>query len=338
VSLVERVDAAVARLGLEGARLLVAVSGGVDSSALLDALLGLRGRRRLELHVGHVNHGLRGAAADADETWVRERARDLGLPFWSESVRPGCLQRGRPSSRRPSLQEAARRLRYRALAAMAAAAGGARIATAHTRDDQAETVLLRLLRGTGPDGLRGIPESSRDGRVVRPLLAASREEVLAHARERRLSWREDPSNRNPRFGRSRLRHRWLPALAREFNPQLLRSLAELAEAQQREAEWIERLVEAEAERRIEPGEGTQRIARAGFEALPEALSRRLLRRAWRGAGGSRHVSRAHLERMRRFLVEGRPGAVLELPGGFRLECGPAAACLRRLREDPAPAC
>ncbi|MCZ6465332.1 MAG: tRNA lysidine(34) synthetase TilS, partial [Proteobacteria bacterium] len=245
----------------------MALSGGVDSTVLLHALAALAPGLVLDLRVGHVNHGLRGRESDADEAAAHAAAEGLGLAFASERVEPESLRQGRPSGRRPTLQEAARTLRYRAFRRMAGALGATRIATAHQADDQAETVLLRLLRGTGPDGLAGIPEQSADGRIVRPLLRVSRQEIVEFARERGLRWREDPGNRSSRYARSRLRQRWLPGLAREFNPQLLRAIANLAEAQRGDSEWIEALVEEEAERRVAPGPsdraGGVSIARAG---------------------------------------------------------------------------
>ncbi len=301
-------------LDLPGRSVLVAMSGGVDSTVLLHGLHALREPLGLKLSVGHVNHGLR-PDAEQDVEAVRAHARALDLPIALERVEPGRLRRGRASQARPTLQEASRRARYDALHRMAAELGAERIATAHTLDDQAETVLLRLLRGSGPEGLAGIPERSPDGRVVRPLLGVSRAEVLAFARARRIAWREDPSNASPRFARSRLRTQWLPGLAAAFNPRLLRAVADLAEAQRRELEWLERLVDREAEARFVEEGDTLRIDVKDWEALPEALQRRLARRALRRCGGGRDVSRTHLLRVSAFLRHGRPGGRLELPGG-----------------------
>jgi tRNA(Ile)-lysidine synthase len=204
---------------------------------------------------------------------------------------------------------------------MAEAAGAECIATAHTADDQAETVLLRLLRGTGPDGLGAMAERSADGWIARPLLGVSRAEVLRYAAARGLAWREDASNASRAFARNRLRHDWLPELARAFNPRLLRALADLAEAQRRDSEWIGALVEKEALARFEQEGGWLRIEAAGWGDLPDALSRRLARRALERCGAARLVSRRHLERMDAFLRRGLPGRALELPGGLRLVRG-----------------
>jgi tRNA(Ile)-lysidine synthase len=336
--LLREVSQALRRLGLRERALLVAVSGGVDSTALAHALRFLAQEFGLKLSIGHVNHGLRGAESAADEVHVGELAEALGVPFAAARVEPEALRRDRSSRDRPTLQEAARSLRYAALGRLADAAGADCIATAHTLDDQAETVLLRLFRGTGPDGLAGIPERSPDGRIVRPLLRVPRADVEGFAREQRISWREDASNRELGYARNRLRARWLPGLARDFNPRLLRAIGDLAEAQRRDSEWIAAWVEREAERRIGSAGSWLRLEGADWSELPPALARRLARLALERCGARRHVTRVHLERMLAFLASARPGTHLELPGGVQLireregfRLGP----LRRGRSDGA---
>jgi tRNA(Ile)-lysidine synthase len=331
---------ALRRLRLEGRTLLVAVSGGIDSVALLHALQEIAERRELKLLIGHVNHGLRGDDAEADQRAVEALAADLGLLVRVARVDPAARRAPGPSRDRPSPEEAARELRYAALRRMAQEAAADAVATAHSADDQAETVLLRLLRGTGPDGLGGIPERSPDGRIVRPLLRVPRAEIARFAAERGLSWREDASNASPVFARNRLRRDWLPGLARAFNPRLLRALGDLAEAQRRDSEWIEALVEREAAERIAREGEWVRIEAAGWRDLPEALSRRLARRALACCGAARLVSRRHLERMDAFLRDGLVGRAIELPGALRLvrdrsgfRLGPARG---EDRNDPPP--
>ena len=319
-------------LALEGQHVLVAVSGGIDSTVLLEGLARLASEHDLALSVGHVHHGLRGEEADADERAVLSRAARLGLAFSSERVDPRALREGASNRARPTLQEAARNLRYAALNSIAREHGADCIATAHNLDDQAETVLMRLLRGTGPSGLGGIPERSPDGRIVRPLLAVSRLEIETYAKETGLEWREDGSNASDAYTRNRLRRHWIPQLAAEFNPQLLRSIGRLAESERRDAEWIAELVEAESKRfwslkEHEGAEGAMRgrvleLSATGWASLPEALALRLARRAMQEMDAGRDISRVHLERIWRFLAspDTSPGAELELPGGLRIVC------------------
>jgi tRNA(Ile)-lysidine synthase len=289
---------------------------------LAHGLAARAGRFDLVLSIAHVNHGLRGAQSDAEESFVADYAKRLGVPFASGRVDPRGRRAGAVSSRvRPTLQEAARRARADALRVLAAELGAAHVATAHTADDQAETVLLRLFRGSGPEGLGGIAEASADGFFVRPLLRATRAQVLSYARRQALTWCEDPSNTDARYARARLRHGWLPGLAREFNPALLRAIGDLAEAQRRETEWTAGWVETEARRRfaLQP-DGSMRVAASGWDLAetPDALARRLARIALHRMGASRDVSRAHLDRIVRFWRAGRRGSAIELPGSLVL--------------------
>jgi tRNA(Ile)-lysidine synthase len=317
--LVRAVEAALRRAGVGRGTLLVAVSGGVDSTVLCVAIHDLSQELALGVAIGHVHHGLRGEASDADQAAVQALGRDLGLEVHLARVAPESLREGRSSRDRPTLQEAARSLRYQALADLAEKSGARWIATGHNADDQAETVLLRLLRGAGPEGLGGIPDVSPDGRILRPLLSLPRDEIESFARKRCLSWREDASNQDDGYARNRLRRHWIPGLTRDFNPRLLRAVGDLAEAQRKETEWIASLVEQEAARRIRCDGEWLRIDASGWAALPEALARRLTRWLLHRCGRGRDVTRTHLARMQRFLTSGRSGSHIELPGGLRLE-------------------
>jgi tRNA(Ile)-lysidine synthase len=314
-------------------RVLVAVSGGLDSVSLADILLGLRERLGFGVVLAHVNHGLRGEESEDDEAFVRTLASDWQVPVAVRRVDSAGLREDRSSRDRPTRQEAAREARYAALSEMAAGSGAAVVATAHTADDQAETVLLRLLRGTGPDGLGGIPERSPDGRVWRPLLGISRSDLESRALERRLRWREDSSNASDDYTRNRLRRHWLPGLTAEFNPRLLRALASLAEAQRGDSEFIGAQVDREVGCRFSNEDGWLRIDAKDWETLPPALALRLARAAMQRCGAARHVSRVHLERMSRFLSRGRSGTQIEVPGGLKLVRDRAGFRLGRLTRD-----
>ena len=201
-----------------GDRVIIAVSGGPDSMALLHILWELRDRLGLTLEVAGIDHGLRPAAAEELEL-VRARAEALGLPFIGLAVDVARHRRG------AGLQDAARRARLGALATLAAEHGARRVALGHQADDQAETVLFRIVRGTGLAGLQGIPY--RREPFVRPLLDLTRAEILRYLRRRSIPFVADPSNANLRFARARIRHRHLPALAEE-NPRVAEALVALA--------------------------------------------------------------------------------------------------------------
>jgi len=308
-------------LGVDGGRLLVAVSGGRDSMVLLDLCCRATAGTGIELVVAHVNHGLRGQESEADERLVREAARRAGLEFRSRRVEPEADRAKSNSRSRPTLEEAARNQRRAALTSIADEADCRWIATAHHAADQAETVLLRILRGTGPDGLAAMDSRSPDGRWLKPLLEVLPEEIEEWATQHEIGWREDESNRDPAFARNRLRHDWLPGLSENFNPQLLRALGNLAEAQRRDREWIDGLVREAAKERIEVGPAGIQLAIDGWEQIPEALARRLVRFALIEAGLGRDVTRVHLLRALEFLRQGRAAGRnkrIELPEGFFL--------------------
>ena len=280
---------------------LVAVSGGADSVALLAALAALGAPDR-RIGVGHVNHHLRGKHSDGDQRFVERLAADFGCEAYVADE---------PLSGSANLEERARERRYAALHAMARREGFRAIATAHTLDDQAETVLHRLLRGTGGAGLAAIARDRGDG-VIRPLLDVSRAEILEFLRRRGLSHRTDRTNASARFTRNRLRHRVLPVIEREINPAAKRALARLAELSLED----ERSLEEAASRLLGSVErGTNLDARA-LRRAPRALRRRLLRRWLRAKRGDlKTIELDHVERLDALAAGGRDGQRLSIPGG-----------------------
>ena len=218
-------------------RVLVGVSGGPDSLALLDALAALAPEFGWRLHVAHFNHRLRGAESDGDEAFVREMAGGYGLPF---SAGGGDV-RAFAAEAKLSIEDAARRLRHGFFQDTARALGVEKLALGHNADDQVETLLQRLLRGAGTRGLAAIHASNRLGGVivVRPLLDAWKTEILGYVRQRGLKFREDSSNRDLQFQRNKIRHELIPALERDYNPALKTLLHQTAEILAAEDEWME---------------------------------------------------------------------------------------------------
>lgn len=315
----KRLRRSLRELGLgSDIRLVVAVSGGADSVALLDALVRMRkGAADLapvELIVAHFNHLLRGDESDEDERFVESLARRYELPFAvaREDIAGEARLQGR------NLEAVARERRYRFLARTARKSGAPFVATAHTRDDQVETVLLRLLRGAGTEGLGGMRRRRRLDEgvdLIRPLLSARREDVLAHCARYGLDYRTDSSNLSPAFARNRIRLVIAPEL-RLINPRFDEAIARAAELISEDEEYLGRLaasVLAEAQSGAPPDGGLD-VSRLSAE--PAALRRRALREWLRRARGDlRRIERAHLDAIDALVTRGQSGRRVELPGG-----------------------
>jgi tRNA(Ile)-lysidine synthase len=291
-----------------GDRLGVAVSGGADSVALLRLLLELRSELGVVLSVVHFNHKIRGEAADADESFVTGLAQSHGLELRKSSG--DAVAHARQAGK--SLESAARDLRYDYFDQLLQRDVFSSVATAHTLDDQAETVLMRLLRGSGTRGLAGIYPilRRRTGRIIRPFLGVRRCEVLAYLNTLDQPWCEDATNLDLRHTRNRVRHELVPLLQQDFNPALLRVLGELAEIARAEEEfWNEEVHDRSVSIRTPSGLNT-----AALRQQPLALQRRLLRAAAEAAGLK--LDFEHVESVR--LLAASPSSTLEfceLPGG-----------------------
>lgn len=303
-------------------RVLVAVSGGPDSLALLLSLVALRKELRLKLHVAHVNHGLRPPSGPAEEAFVSRQGKLWGLPV-------SLLRRKVVPRRGESLEVAARRCRYEALIGLARRLRCRSIAFGHTQDDQAETILMWILRGTGSLGLAGIPpirpvRSRGNGnrfcpRVVRPLLRCSRAGVEAFLKAHGVRPLRDPSNRSGRFLRNRIRHQLIPLLEREYNPKLRRNLAQLAEILRQEQEWSRMKAQAEQGKLTRRGRGRILLHRERLASAPVALRRWILRLAVeRLQGDAQGFDHSHWIALDRQVLNGS-GKRLALPHGLRIE-------------------
>ena len=316
-----RIDTTLLRPGL---RLAVGVSGGADSVALLRALAARRAELGLVLHVAHLHHGLRGAEADADLAFVQAMAEEYSLPFHVKHV--DTAQEAAKTAE--SIEEAARRLRYAWFRQLMAQAALDAVATAHTLDDQAETVLAKFLRGAWTEGLGGIHPVVEfpEGTILRPLLVARRAEVLGYLQGLGQLWREDSSNLDTTFTRNRLRHEVLPLLA-AFNPRLREHLAQMSVlARDEEAWWHAELARVAPQIVLSgrPVRGGGRAAGEGFAidvprlaALAPSLQRRVLRFAAEQFGVS--LDFVATEGLRALALSGRAGQKLELPRSLRAE-------------------
>ena len=299
--------------------MLVGVSGGVDSTVLLRLFVEFVERRRARpeavLAVGHLDHRLDADSAARAE-FVREEAASLGIPCLAAAADV----RERSRRERRSLEEAARLERLDFFGRAAARSACAAVAVGHTRSDQAETVLLRLVRGSGALGLGAMPPARRDDRgfrLIRPLLRVSRTEVEALAEARGWPVREDASNRSPEFARNRVRREVLPLLAASLNPRAEAALARAADLLRDDEDLLGELARGRFSRlaRLEDGETGVRLPCEALSALPHALSRRVLRLALlRVRGDLLRVTRRHLAALGRLAARGRGGAALDLPG------------------------
>jgi tRNA(Ile)-lysidine synthase len=313
------------RMLASGDRAGVAVSGGADSVALLRMLESLRDRLGVTLVVVHFNHKLRGAESDADARFVEDLARARGLEYvgGSEDVAAAA------AAHKWNLEDAARRLRYSFFERTIAEGRATRIVVAHTADDQAETVLAHILRGTGPSGLAGIYPAV--GSVVRPLLGERREDLRKYLRQLGQDWREDSTNRDLSKQRARIREQLLPLLERDFSPRAVKHLAGLASLAREEEVFWSALVEDRFQALVRAGQGklgiriqdllapldlTSAKEPAALRSLTERLIRRLYQELRDSPGG---LTAVHVEQVIHLAAASASGSRAELPGGVLVE-------------------
>ena len=324
--LLKQVSQLLRDLGLVECRqpLVVAVSGGPDSLALLLLLAELKQPLGLSLHVAHLDHGLRGGDSQADAQFVEEIALQLSLPVTLEQEDVKAYRMGRHLS----LEEAAREVRYSFLSRVAVAQEAAAVVLGHTADDQAETILMHLIRGSGLAGLTGMspraywPSSQHNQSItlVRPLLEVKREETKSYCLWKGFTPRDDSSNLSLQFTRNRLRSDLLPRL-RSYNPRFQEALLRLGRsASQDQAYILEEASRARDRLAADLGDGIT-IERKGFVALPPTLKRHLLRLVYQEIRGSYHgLEHRHLEGMVK-LAQGGTGKEVVLPNGLVFSVG-----------------
>jgi tRNA(Ile)-lysidine synthase len=281
-------------------RIGVAVSGGVDSVVLLDVLVSLRNEFRLALTVLHLNHGMRGEEARRDQRFVQALSTQYALPYVDQEV--DCPRYQKEHSLSP--QAAARELRYRFFAEAMAAHDLDKVAIGLTADDQAETVLMRFIRGGGTRGLTGIPPVR--GRYIRPL--------LAYARHQGLSFVQDSSNLKDAYLRNRVRHKLLPIL-QEYNPRIKERLLHLSQVLGEDERYLDMLAE-EVLKGVVGGDGGRSIPVAPLRSLPPALQARVLQRAFAVLSPGGVLEYPHIRGIRGLLQGDEGSKGLALPGGY----------------------
>lgn len=300
------------RLVQPGDRVLVAVSGGADSVCLLALLHEMRERALLpgiELRIAHVNYGLRGEESEGDEAFVREMGGRLGVPVDCAQVRLMPKSGG-------TIQSRARDARYAFFGRLLQEHKMAAVATGHTADDQAETVLLWLMRGAGANGLTGIPVK-RDGGIIRPLLGVTRQRVLDYLAFRGVSYRSDSSNGTPAYRRNRIRQEVVPSL-RSLNPRIIEVLARGADILAGDAAVLNEIEQKRWGSIVQEVSSGRVVLDGGrLAAEPLGLQRRLVRRALAMVrGGPTGLTFRHVSDILERVVEGTHGTGLNLPGGL----------------------
>jgi len=296
-----------------GDRVVIAVSGGPDSVCLLSVLHSLAKDLDLTLHVAHLDHMFRGKESADEALFVEGLAKKFNIAATIEKidVPAFCRERGLFA------QAGAREVRYGFFASVAETVGAARIATGHTASDQAETFLMRLVRGAGVSGLSAIPP--KRGNIIRPLIEATREDVLGYLRSAGLEFATDPSNAKPVYTRNRIRSDVLPVL-REFNPRIVETLAAEASLLRDEDEAIEAYLAQMMKGMFDQEEGLIAIKRAEFNALPPAFRRRMFRLAAGLIGADSPVlSRVQVDEALGFIAGSQTGRAMRLPQGLRVE-------------------
>lgn len=293
-----------------GDKVLVGVSGGADSTALLHALKMLQTAVNMEIFVVHVHHGLRGEAADEDAHFVEELCRNWSIPFYLKkaNVRQIAGQWG------VSEEEAGRSVRYSFFDEVLTGIQGQKIALAHHQDDQAETILHNIIRGTGLKGLGGM-KPIRDGKYIRPFLEVSRSEILNYCTIHCIAYQEDASNNDLIYTRNRIRHQLIPMIEEQFNPDFKASLTRMSEIIREDEAFLSQYCRQLYEEHVGWEKNTVKIPLPFLLGCPLAVQRRLVRLGLekfnQQLSGIQHV---HVDAVLKAAKHSKTGAVIKLPG------------------------
>ncbi len=302
----------------KGDTVVVAVSGGPDSTALLEILFSLRTRYGIKLFVAHLNHMWRGKEANRDMDFASEQAERLGLPFVHAQKRvPEFARRARLSS-----EEASRYIRYKFLKRAASQEKANKVALGHTSDDQAETILMRLLRGAGCRGLSGMLPVRALGEgvsLIRPLLDVSRAEVEVYLKQRNITPRQDQTNKETAFLRNRIRHELLPYLS-QYNPLIKENLIRLSRLLREEEQYMDEEAKVRLPESLNLEKGRVRINLEKLLSYPSPLRKRIVRYALEYIKGNlRAVAYKHWEEINELLSRKVTGSRASMPDGIVVE-------------------
>ena len=300
----------------KGDRLVVGVSGGADSMALLLLLLALKKKHSLELIVAHMNHGLNRLDNDKHQRFVEQYCQLKHIPFFSKKI---ALKKIATQSKR-SIEEAGRDERYTFFSEVAKKAHAKKIATAHTLDDQAETVLFRLLRGAGLKGLSGISAKRREGsyEIIRPLIGLEKNDLIQYLKEEKQLFCTDKSNRDTIYTRNRIRLELLPKLARDYNPQVKFTLANLQRICEDATQYMEPIAQKCFKRCLLRSQRPKVVLLKlkNLMRLHPALQREVLQLAWKKKNNSHNsLSSSHLDNIIKLLLAKEADLECHLPQG-----------------------
>lgn len=316
---------------LPGEKIVLGVSGGPDSMALLYVLYDLRDDLRCTLHVAHLDHMLRGEESKADAVYVVEHAWKLGLPIMVEAI-----DVRRMIMTKESLESGARRIRYEFYERVMASVKADKVAQGHNADDQAETIMMRLLRGSGGQGLSGIPPV-RDS-IIRPLIETSRSEIDEYLRQLRITPRQDSSNLSTAYGRNKIRHELLPMLEREYSPNIKQILRQTGEILRAEDDLLTALAREAVDNCVQyPDARTIMIRISELRGYHLALQRRILRLAIKTLTGDlRRFDYGHIRDLLDLALCGITGIIISLPRQVSAEKTYDGLILRRGYEPEIP--
>ena len=314
------------RMFSPGDSVLVAVSGGPDSIALMNILYTIAGEYALRLAVAHLNHDLRRQESERDAEFVAALAGNFVLPFYLEKKDVRTFQK----RWHLSPEEAARQVRYGFYDAVASKYGFNKIALGHQGDDNAELILMNLLRGSGPLGLCGIPPV-RDDKYVRPLIRLKRVEILDYISEKKLTYVTDSSNMDPALKRNQVRHHLIPELKRSYNPAIVDSLNRLGEIIQAEEQWIDDAIDPLfTDCVLDRASDCIRLALPGIDAMDPAVGRRFIRKAiFSVKGDLRRITFGHVDAVLEMTKKNQARGSLDLPGGIQVIKDAAALTVKR---------